>query len=195
MTEFVLVRHGETDWNAAGRLQGSQDVPLNAQGISQARAAAAMLGAESWDVVISSPLSRAFETAVQIIDPLGFTIGDLIIDPRLKERHYGAAEGLNLSERRANWPDDMWPNAETPEMMDQRTGPTMHDLARQHAGKRVMIVGHGSWIRSALRVLSNHHSDVMDVHIPNAICSWLTHDGEKWHLGDLGVAELAPLFD
>lgn len=195
MTEFVLVRHGETDWNLAGRLQGSQDIPLNAAGISQARSLASLLCAEPWDVVITSPLQRAFETAEQIVDPLGFDTSDIIIDPRLRERHYGAAEGLLLAERRSRWPDDIWPDAETPETMDARTGPAMQELADRYAGKRLVLVAHGSWIRSALRVISNHDPEIVEVVIPNASCSWVSHDGEEWHLGELGVAEHIPLFD
>lgn len=195
MTEFVLVRHGETDWNTEGRLQGSMDIPLNDTGISQARAVASVLATEQWDVVISSPLLRAYDTAVQIVDPLGIAEVDIIIDPRLRERHYGVAEGLLLAERRAQWPDDIWPEAETPEMMDARTGPTMQDLAEKHLGKRVVLVAHGSWIRSALRVVSGHDPAVLDIHIPNASCSWVTFAGDAWQLGELGVAEYAPFSD
>lgn len=194
MTEFVLVRHGETDWNAAGRLQGSQDVPLNAQGITQARAVAAMLCAEPWDVVIASPLSRAFDTAVQIVDTLGIQMHEILTDVRLQERHYGAVEGLTVLERTTRFPDGVWPDAETDAMLDARSGAVLDELAARYPGQRVMIVAHGGWIRSALRVLSNHHPDVVDIHIANASCSWLTHDGAEWHIGEIGVAEFAPLF-
>lgn len=195
MTEFVLVRHGETDWNKVDRLQGSMDIPLNDTGISQARSMASALCTQQWDVVISSPLQRAFETAVQIIDPLGFGPSDIIIDARLRERHYGAAEGLTLAERRSQWPDDIWPDAETPELMDARTGPAMRDITIQHAGKRIILVAHGSWIRSALRVLSDYNPAIMKLVIPNVSCSWVSHEGNGWQLGELGVTEHAPLID
>lgn len=195
MTEFVLVRHGETDWNNAGRLHGSIDIPLNETGISQALAVADLLGGDKWDVVVSSPLQRAFETAVQIMDRLGFETNDIIIDPRLRERFFGDAEGISLNERRTRWPDKVWPNAETPELMDTRTGGAIHDIAAQHAGKRIVLVAHGGWIRSVLRVVSENDPSIEDVVIPNASCSYVSHDGDSWQLGELGVAEHISLSD
>lgn len=189
MTEFVLVRHGETDWNTAGRLQGGTDTALNDLGISQARALGAMLCAEHWDVVVSSPLQRAFETAVQIIDPLGLRLEDIVIDPRVRERGYGAAEGLTLAERQVQWPDDVWPDAETTDLLDARSAAAMHELAANHAGKRIVVVAHGGFIRSVLRVLSDYDPAIMHIHIPNASCTFLAHDGERWHLGEHGVID------
>lgn len=195
MTEFVLVRHGETVWNTEGRLQGSLDIPLNETGISQARAVASVLAEEHWDVVISSPLKRAFDTAVQIVDPLGIPERDIVIDDRLRERHYGAAEGLNLAERETHFPDGVWPDVESHEMLDLRVGPVVEEFADVYAGKRVVLVAHGGWIRSLLRVISDHNPEVIDLPIPNASCTWISHDGEKWQLGDVGIAEHSPILD
>lgn len=193
MTEFVLVRHGETDWNTAGRLQGSKDIPLNAAGLSQARAVASVLSSGRWDVVISSPLARAFDTAMQIATHLEIAESEIIIDSRLRERNYGAAEGTNLAERESRWPDGNWPDVETHETLDLRSGPVMHELAETYAGKRVVIVTHGGWIRSVLRVLSDHDPEIVELPIPNASYSRLSHDGQKWQLGELGVAEHVPI--
>src|SRR6056297_2314192 len=66
MTHICLVRHGETDWNLRGLVQGSTDIPLNERGYSQARAAGAYLAGEQWDYLYASPLSRAHKTAVTI---------------------------------------------------------------------------------------------------------------------------------
>lgn len=195
MTEFVLVRHGETDWNIEGRLQGARDVPLNATGISQARAVATILAGESWDVVISSPLARAYDTAIQMVDTIGIAESDIVIDSRLKERNYGAAEGLDLAERESRFPDGVWPDVETHEMLDLRTQSVMEEFAKTHAGKRVVLVTHGGWIRSVLRVISSSDAEVSEIHIPNASCSWISHDGHAWQLGNLGVAEHLPIFD
>lgn len=188
MTEFVLVRHGETDWNTAGRLQGARDIPLNDAGIAQAKAVASVLSAGRWDVVMSSPLTRAFDTAVEIADQVGIAEHDVVIDERLRERDYGAAEGFDLAERESRWPDGIWPDVETHEALDLRSGPVMQEFAETYAGKRAVIVTHGGWIRSVLRVLSGNDPAIADIVIPNASCSWISHHREKWHLGELGDA-------
>ncbi|MET0318796.1 MAG: histidine phosphatase family protein, partial [Rhodococcus fascians] len=73
MTFLALVRHGETDWNLHGRLQGSSDIPLNDTGRAQAREAVYELSDHSWDLLVSSPLSRAAETADIIGSHLGIS--------------------------------------------------------------------------------------------------------------------------
>ena len=89
---LVLVRHGETDWNQERRLQGRTDNPLNGVGRAQARKAGRLLAAEPWDVVVSSPLLRAVQTAHLIADAAGLQPAGTI--PELVERDYGSAEGL-----------------------------------------------------------------------------------------------------
>ena len=92
LTTFALVRHGQTDWNAERRLQGATDIPLNDVGREQAREAVATLADYQWDAIVSSPLSRAAETADLIAEGLGLTVARRI--PELIERSFGPAEGL-----------------------------------------------------------------------------------------------------
>ena len=92
LTTFALVRHGQTDWNAERRLQGSTDIPLNDVGRGQARDAAAVLSPYEWDAIVSSPLSRAAETADLIAEGLGLTVSRRV--PELTERSFGPAEGM-----------------------------------------------------------------------------------------------------
>ncbi len=105
MTRIFVVRHGQTDWNAAGRLQGSSDIPLNDVGRAQARAAASSLwrALEGEPVVVSSTLGRAVETARIIV---GERRAALHQDARLGERRYGPWEGLLAHERASRFPDD-----------------------------------------------------------------------------------------
>jgi probable phosphoglycerate mutase len=91
MTEILLIRHGETAWNAERRLQGHLDIPLNAEGERQAAALGRALAGEPLDAVIASDLQRAFQTAQAVAAPRGMTV---MVDKGLRERCFGAFEGL-----------------------------------------------------------------------------------------------------
>jgi uncharacterized phosphatase len=102
MTFLALVRHGETDWNLHGRLQGSSDIPLNSTGRAQASEAVYELEGRRWDLLVSSPLSRAAETADIIGAHLGIERTATYAD--LAERHFGAAEGFTDYDAWSRWP-------------------------------------------------------------------------------------------
>lgn len=100
MTKLLLVRHGQSEWNADGRWQGQADPPLTDLGRAQARHAARALGAV--DAVVASDLQRAAETAAILSAELG--IGPVVHDPRLRERDAGAWSGLTRDEIEEGWP-------------------------------------------------------------------------------------------
>src|SRR3712207_672560 len=102
MTELLLIRHGETDWNAEKRLQGHLDIPLNATGLRQADALGKALRDEAIDAVISSDLQRAVRTAEPIARSHGISIR---IETSLRERCYGALEGLCYPDISARYPE------------------------------------------------------------------------------------------
>nr|GMD99479.1 phosphoglycerate mutase-like protein 4 isoform X1 [Ipomoea batatas] len=96
-TEIIVIRHGETEWNAEGRIQGHLDVELNDIGRQQAHAVADRLSREpKISVVYSSDLKRAFETAETIASSCG--VLEVVKDPDLRERHLGDIQGLTVSE-------------------------------------------------------------------------------------------------
>ena len=103
MARVIFWRHGQTDDNLAMRIQGQRDVPLNATGIAQAEAVAVEVMKMKPTHVISSPLSRAYETAAAVAGPLGLEIAT---DMRLQERGYGDWESLTGAEIKANWPEE-----------------------------------------------------------------------------------------
>ena len=86
MTELCLVRHGQTDWNRLEIIQGREDNPLNALGRQQAEESAAFLSQEEWDVIVSSPLSRAVQTAQAIATACGIEHEAILLDERFIER-------------------------------------------------------------------------------------------------------------
>ncbi|MET0727959.1 MAG: histidine phosphatase family protein, partial [Acidimicrobiales bacterium] len=100
MTRVLLIRHGQSEWNADGRWQGQADPPLTDLGRRQAMSAARSLG--TVDAVFSSDLQRAAETAVIIAGELG--VGPVVVDPGLRERDAGEWSGLTRAEIHRDWP-------------------------------------------------------------------------------------------
>lgn len=150
-TRVVLVRHGETDWNARGVYQGWRDVPLNGRGRSQARALATALAGVAIDAAYSSPLSRARETA-EIA--LGARFVRACQVSAFRELSYGEWEGLAPEERRAGWPlleerwaTDPWnvqfPGGESLATLAERVLPVWERLLAAHMGETVLLCGHG----------------------------------------------------
>jgi uncharacterized phosphatase len=146
---LYLVRHGETDWNLQRRIQGSTDVPLNDHGRAQAKRAGQLLAGRSWDAVIASPLSRAVETAAIIAAEVGLPAPTT--DPRLVERAYGDAEGLEISEVDRRYPGDTHvPGRESREDVAARALEALLEIGEANPGKAVLVVSHGGLIRSVL---------------------------------------------
>lgn len=101
MTTIGFIRHGSTEWNRLGKLQGQLDTDLTDEGREQARLLGIRLANESWDGIISSDLKRAKETA-QIMSKLS-GIPIIGMDNRLRERRYGQVEGTTVAEREERW--------------------------------------------------------------------------------------------
>ena len=101
MTELILWRHGQTDHNLVGRVQGQVDIPLNATGLAQAAAAARILASPRPDRIVSSPLSRARTTAQILADLTGL---DIEVEADLIERSFGVWEGLDRAAMMDGWP-------------------------------------------------------------------------------------------
>jgi uncharacterized phosphatase len=148
MTQLLLVRHGRTEWNQLGRLQGREDIPLDDVGTAQAAAAARVLAEERWDAVVSSPLGRALGTAELIASACGLPMPTT--DPDLVERHYGLAAGLHDHEVTARWPDWVLPGSESRLEVYDRARPVLSRLAREYPSGRVVVVSHGGVIRSVV---------------------------------------------
>jgi len=148
-TTFALIRHGQTDWNAALRIQGATDIPLNDVGRSQATEVVDSLSRYKWDFIVSSPLSRAAETADLIGHKLGLTACRRLLG--LTERNYGPAEGLSAgAELDALRFPGGFHGAEAEYDVAARGTGTLHQLASEHPGARIIVVAHGTLIRLSL---------------------------------------------
>jgi probable phosphoglycerate mutase len=190
-TRFIVVRHGETQWNVEARVQGHLDSPLTPQGHLQADAIARRLESEAFDLVIASDLGRALQTAQRITGRSGH---EVVLDPRLRERHFGEGEGLTYGELDARWPDvfsrvrDTDPDAsipggETRREFHERVAAAFDALAREHGGRRVLVVAHGGVLAALYRIV--HGIPVGKPHavpIANASYNAITFDARGWTL-------------
>lgn len=188
-----LIRHGETDWNIQNRYQGSSDIPLNDTGRAQAATLAHAMRGESWDHIVSSPLSRAMETARAVAGAIGIPEDAIVPEKRVMERAYGDAEGLTIAEREKIWPDGNWPGLEEWEDVARRGMDTINELARSHAGGRVIVVCHGGFINAILATISHGEVGTGKSVILNTSRTDLFHDGHGWSIG--AISEAAHLDD
>ena len=155
-TTFVLVRHGETDWNRERRFQGHADPPLNATGRTQARELAHALAGDSFAIAYSSPLQRSYETAEIVAGQLGL---DVLASSGLMEVDVGSWSGLTTTEAEARFPDGFrrwqangsgWTDGETYDELGRRVVAELFELAARHPEERVLAVTHGGPMRSVL---------------------------------------------
>lgn len=150
MTQLSLVRHGQTDWNLDQRIQGGTDIPLNRTGRAEAAETGLRLREREWHAIVSSPLSRAEETARIIAGELG--LAGLKTVPALTERQHGQIEGLTFAQRRDRFPDGVpVPGLESRQDVLERVLPALGEIAAQHDGKSVLVVSHGGVIGTLLR--------------------------------------------
>lgn len=189
MTRFIVIRHGETQWNTQARIQGHRDSTLTAAGRDQAEALAGRMAAEKFDVLISSDLGRAFDTASAVAARCTVPI---VKDERLRERSFGAGEGLTYDEIdkvypnafsrvREVDPDYTIPGGESRRVFHDRVRNAFDALAREHAGRTVVVVTHGGVLATFYRHVNNIGIEAPHrVAIANASYNALSHDGDSW---------------
>lgn len=161
--KLYLLRHGETDWNKEWRLQGFSDISLNEKGIAQAKEAAQRYADFHFDVIISSPLQRALNTARIIAEPHGLSVQT---DNRLREICLGDLEGKTVEETdketelknaRMNFfdhPELYVPtgDGESFEQLDERCRSFLEDLKKKYDAKScILISGHGALCKGIVR--------------------------------------------
>jgi len=189
---LCLVRHGETAWNADRRLQGHLDVPLNEIGHVQALATAASLAGQHFAGFYSSDLRRAQQTAAAAVSTVGV---EATLEPELRERHYGAFQGLTYGEARERFPDDYARfDAREPDFAFPGGGESLRNfatrihrvlrrIAKSHAGQQTLIVTHGGVLDIVHRFATGASLDApRDFKIPNAALNWIEFNGESWRL-------------
>jgi probable phosphoglycerate mutase len=205
LTRFVVVRHGETQWNLEARIQGHGDSALTAKGLAQAGAIAGRLAGEPFDVLLSSDLGRALQTA-QCIGRM--TNREVVADARFRERNFGCCEGITYAELHERFPDAFGrhlqdsdpdlriPQAETRREFYARIAGAFEDLAGEQPGRRVLVVCHGGVLAALFRhVHGIPAGEPKGIDIPNAAYNSVVRAPSGWlieawadtaHLADIG---------
>lgn len=173
------IRHGVTEWNRLGKIQGATDTPLSEEGLAQARLLAERLAGDSkrWDGVAASDLRRAATTGRVIADRLGLP---LVTDARLRERSFGIAEGTTLQERLDRWGEewrDLVPDQETNDSLLERGHAFVEELVSKHPGESWLVVTHGSFLATIVPSLSG---ETKDGYIQNVSLTILEQADGSW---------------
>jgi len=186
----VLWRHGQTIWNAEHRFQGQSDIPLDETGQAQAERAARLLAALRPDLIVSSDLSRAAQTAAPLARLTGL---EVTLDKDLRERHGGRWEGLNDTEIRTQYPVEHanWtpPDGEPSPVVAERVAGALHRIAEAIAEPGMptglaVVVSHGAALRLGMSRLLGMPEDLFGVLGPLSNCSWsvLGRRNGRWRL-------------
>lgn len=187
---LCMVRHGETEWNAARRVQGQLDVPLSEVGRAQARSVAQALPEGRFSALYSSDLERVRQTAAPAAQRLGL---EPRLDPRLRERHYGAFQSLTFAEAQASLPQDYARYVARDPEFDFGGGESLRDfsaraigclaaIAERHAGEEVLVFTHGGVLEMAYRRATGMDlSAPRDFQTPNCALNWFEL-GARWRV-------------
>ncbi|MEV4349357.1 histidine phosphatase family protein [Actinoplanes sp. NPDC049596] len=197
MTRLIVWRHGNTDWNAGSRVQGQTDVPLNDLGRQQAVDAAELLIKFRPGAIVASDLQRASDTAAALAALSGLTIS---FDKRLRERYFGAWQGLTMTEVQARFPEqyvawkagqEVGGEVETLDALGLRVADALRDAAATvPADGTVVVATHGAAARQGVaRVLGWSMDQVRSLRALQN-CHWveLSHDDDRgWQLATYNV--------
>lgn len=194
---FYIFRHGQTDSNAEKRVQSFLDIPLNAQGVAQAKELAKNLANIQFDCIYSSPLSRALQTAEIVVNNRPIKI---ITNPGLRERNLGALCGkiinitdapadtlIDLSKEKVDIPaallfsdDYIPPNGESDKIFVKRACDTMIEIAKNTNANTIGIATHGGVVGAMVRAFTNFDFSG----VPNAGYLKMQWDGKSFRLSE-----------
>lgn len=193
MTRFCFIRHGETDWNVALRMQGHVDIPLNATGLAQAEALGRRFASSTImaDALYCSDLGRARQTAQPVAEALGLPISTTA---QLRERNFGCCEGLVFDEIVARFPaeaaaikrrdpDHVPAGGESRRQHHARIHACVNDLAARHSAQTLIVVTHGGVLDVVYRLACGLAIEAPRTYpIANASLNWVVVVGEKWQI-------------
>jgi probable phosphoglycerate mutase len=189
---FYIFRHGQTDWNKEWRIQGSSNIPLNAEGRSQALALAQKFKAIEVDIILSSDLDRAYDTALAVSQ---VTNTEVVKDRRLREAFFGEAEGKTVDEIKEKYGADMWenfrkmsskykdqcfPGGETRGDSVLRMRSVVDECIKKNTYRNIALSTHGGVVRNLLH--SYLPEDAPSLAIPNCVLYLLRYENGEFNI-------------
>ena len=180
MTKVYVVRHGETDWNRQGRLQGGTDVPLNTNGIAQATACRQYFSENKAAAIFTSPLKRAYHTATILNEPFHLPLMPL---PQFKERTFGQAEGMTYEERSKVYPRKNYPGQESFPHFIERLKDGLRIIEQRYPDDTVILIAHGAVIHNLFQIVENDDLFPQNARLSNGGISTMYTKNGKWWLG------------
>ena len=183
---IYLIRHGETDWNLIGKVQGREDIPLNDTGKSQAKKCAIALQSTGIKTIISSPLKRAVETA-NIIANIHNGM-EVFIDEEWIERDFGDLSGMTYDRRKYF---DTFGHEETMESLDKLSKRLIDCIQRyaiKYLDQDIVMISHGAAINSVIMVLSDGEKGSGKTRLKNACISILTYEDKGLQLDSFNLS-------
>ena len=188
-TRICMVRHGETAWNAEGRVQGQLDIPLNDVGRAQARATAEVLGGHDFSAIYCSDLMRVRQTCEPSAKRLALPVTYMA---ELRERHYGMFETLTYVEVKEKFPaeyarfrdkdpDFDFQGGESLRLFNDRSLNAVGDIIARHSSEQVLVFTHGGVLEMVYRHARELGlSSSRDFEIPNAGINWIEVSADAW---------------
>ena len=189
VTRICMVRHGETAWNAEGRVQGQLDIPLNDTGRAQARATADALAGHDFTALYCSDLMRVRQTAEPSARRLALPV---VYMADLRERHYGMFETLTYVEVREKFPAEYarfrdkdpefdFQGGESLRAFNERSLKAVGDHIGRHQGEQILVFTHGGVLEMVYRhARAVGLSSPRDFEIPNAGINWIEVSPAEW---------------
>jgi len=188
-TYICLIRHGQTDWNSRGLIQGITDNPLNSKGIEQAENAANLLlkTDPNWDIILPSPLSRAYNTALIIAKYLNYE-KEIIKNPLFQERKFGVAEGEILNKKMYEEIfQEKIPGMEKLSDLKKRGIEALLEIDKKYSGKRVIVTTHSQFIKGILAALDKDFDFTM--YLKNSSLNYFSVDNGKIEMIKYNITE------
>ena len=191
MTQLILIRHAQTQWNQQHRMQGQSDSPLTETGVLQSRLLGQRLARMQFTALYSSDSGRAHHTARNVAEITGHQV---IVDSRLRERHFGVFEGLTGEEIRARYPeayarfksrdvDYVIPDGESGRAFRERALRSLGEIAARHADELIVVITHGLVLDVVFRAAVGVPFEVpRTFDLVNAGINRFRYEAGNWHL-------------